>query len=376
MAARAGSGRTVVAFAAVAAILALVGAGCGGGGAESPATAAGGPPKGELTVASWPGTVAVGPHGTVAGFEGQTGVKVDYRPEVEDDERLLEELEPALENGESGGRDILVVSDWMAKLMHERGYLQELNHEDLPTVFKHMQPRLLKVDFDPGRRFSIPMSTNLIGIWINTRRAHFSSLVEFFDPGIAGEAAMSSELRESAPLVMQAEGEQPDKASTAEWLAAIRRIRLAAQVGQLAGLFGSEDAEGLNSGKLIAAVGRSTDAPLIHNPNVEWLVPDQGCVLSSVDMVIPVGAPNTAAALAWMNYLYRPAVAADITEHVNRISPVKGVKEVLEKRDGKRAGERPVFPRGKISRHCSDQASPPDLERVNEAWQEALEAGR
>lgn len=372
MAARAGTGRTVAVFAVVAIVLVLAGAGCGGGSGDSPGTAAGGPAKGELTVSSWPGTVAVGPRGTVAGFEAQTGVKVDYRPEVEDDERFLEELEPALESGESGGRDILVVSDWMAKLMYERGYLQELNHEDLPTVFRHMQPRLLHPAFDPQRRFSIPWQTNLIGIWINSKRALSKSVVEFFDPNYPDQMTMTAEMRESVPLVMQAEDENPVKASTADWLAAIRRIRLAAQVGQLAGLTGSEYTQGLNSGKLIAAVGRSTDAPLIHNPKVEWVVPDQGCVLSSLDMVIPVGAPNTAAALAWMNYLYRPAVAADIVEGINRISPVRGVKEVLEKRNPKLVGERPVFPRGKITRRCSDQASPPDLQRVNAAWQKAL----
>lgn len=360
--------------AVVAIALALVGAGCGAD--SGPSTAVAGPAKGEMMISSWPGMVALGLHGTVAGFEAKTKTKVRYVPEIEDDERFFRELEPQLEDGESGGRDILVVSDWMAKQMHERGYLQELNHEDLPTVFKHMQPRLLNLDFDPERRFSIPWQTNLSGIWINTRRAPFSSIVEFFDPNLPHQMTMTADMRESVPLVMQAERENPVKASTAEWLAAIRRIRLGTQVGQLAGLTGSEYAVGLNSGKLIAAVGSSADAPLIHNPNVEWIVPDQGCVLSSLDMVIPVGAPNTAAALAWMNYVYKPTVAADISEHVNRISPVKGVNEVLEKRDPEAAAEHLLFPGGKITRRCSDQASPPNLARVNEAWRGALNVGR
>ena len=45
---------------------------------------------------------------------------------------------------------------------------------------------------------------------------------------------------------------------------------------------------------------------LIENPNAEWRMPTEGCDLLVDKMVIPVGAPNTAAALAFMNFVYRP----------------------------------------------------------------------
>ena len=52
-------------------------------------------------------------------------------------------MQPQLEQGESGGRSIFVVADYMAKQMHDLGYLQEINHADLPTVFENLlaEPR-------------------------------------------------------------------------------------------------------------------------------------------------------------------------------------------------------------------------------------------
>ena len=50
-------------------------------------------------------------------------------------------------------------------------------------------------------------------------------------------------------------------------------------------------------------------------------------------MVIPVGAPNPAAAYAWMNYVYEPKNQAQITDYNYYFSPVAGVKPLLEKQD-------------------------------------------
>ena len=45
-----------------------------------------------------------------------------------------------------------------------------------------------------------------------------------------------------------------------------------------------------------------------------------------------------------MNYVYEPEVAAKIAPYVNYISPVKGVKEILEKTDPKLADNPLIFP--------------------------------
>ena len=51
-------------------------------------------------------------------------------------------------------------------------------------------------------------------------------------------------------------------------------------------------------------------------------------------MVIPKGAPNAYAAADFMNFVYDPVQAAQITAYVQYVSPVKGVKEELIKMGG------------------------------------------
>jgi spermidine/putrescine transport system substrate-binding protein len=363
---------------AAAFVLALVVAACGsdtvgGGGNGEVTTAKAGPATGKLVISNWPGYIDPGKNGTVAEFERETGVSVDYIEDINSNDGFFGKLQPQLEQGESGGRSLFVVADYMAKQMHDLGYLQEIEHGDLPTVFENLLPSLESPAFDPERKFSVPWQGGMTGIWVDTSKApEIRSVNDLFDPKYKGEVTMLDELRETVPLVMLAEGVDPAQASAQQWLDAIDKLGAAADSGQIRKFTGNEYTEDLTAGNIVAAIGWSGDASLIENENAEWRMPSEGCTRWSENMVIPVGAPNTAAALAWMNFVYRPQVAVDITEYVEYISPVQGVKELLEKRGSELAASKIVFPTEQFTRKCTGQNTPPELERVNEAWQNVL----
>jgi len=367
-----------VAAAVAVIVLALGLAACGedtvgGGGGGEVTTAKAGPVSGKLTISNWPGYIDPGKNGTVAEFEEDTGVSVDYIEDVNENEAFFGKLQPQLEQGESGGRSIFVVTDWMAKQMYDLGYLQEIDHNDLPTVFENLSSNLRSPAFDPQRKFSVPWQSGMGGIWVDTAKApQIRSVNDLFDPKYKGKVTMLGELRETVPLVMLAEGVDPVEATNQDWLEAIDRIKAAADAGQIRRFTGNDYTEDLTAGNIVAAIGWSGDASLIENENAEWRMPSEGCSLWSDNMVIPVGAPNTAAALGWMDYVYQPNVAVDVTEYVTYISPVEGVKELLEDREPKLAADPLVFPTEEFTRNCTDQDSPPDLEPVNEAWQAVI----
>src|SRR5680860_143490 len=373
-------GRTTAAIAAtVAAVVLAAGlAACGddtvgGGGNGDVTTAAAGKVKGDLTISSWPGYIDRGDDGTVPEFEKETGVSVEYIEDINDNDGFFGKLQPQLEQGESGGRSIFVVTDWMAKQMYDLGYLQEIDHDDLPTAFANLLPSLESPAFDPERKFSLPWQSGMGGIWVDTAKAPgIKSVNDLFDPKYKGQVTMLSELRETVPLLMLAEGVDPVEASNDDWLAAIDRIKSAADSGQIRRFTGNDYTEDLTAGNIVAAIGWSGDASLIENQNAEWRMPAEGCTLWSDNMVIPVGAPNTAAALGWMDFVYEPQVAADITEYVEYISPVDGVQELLEGRESELAESRLAFPSEEFTADCTDQDSPPEIEPVNEAWQEVI----
>jgi len=368
-----GRGVQIIAAALAALALALGVAACGGttggGSSDEATTAKGGEVEGDLTISNWPGYIDPGKDGTVAEFEKTTGVNLNYIEDVNDNNTFFGKLQPQLEQGESGGRSIFVVTDWMAKQMWDLGYLQEIDHNDLPTVFENLAPSLQSPSFDPQRQFSVPWQSGMTGIWVDTAKApEIKSVNDLFDPKYKGKVTMLEEMRDSVPLVMKGEGVDPEEATDEDWANTIDKIKSAAQSGQIRSFTGNNYTEELTAGNIVAAIGWSGDASIIENPNAEWLMPTEGCVLWSDNMVIPVGAPNVGAAFGWMDFVYQPEVAADLTEYITYVSPVDGVQELVAKTDPELAKDPLVFPSEEFQRNCSTQDSPPDVEAASDAW--------
>ncbi len=374
--------RTLV-VAALMLAAALVAAACGsedtiGGGNQGEVQVAkAGKPTGDITISNWPGYIDPGKNGTVAEFEDKFDVNVSHIEDVNDNVQFFGKLQPQLEQGQSGGRSLFVVTDWMAKQMYDLGYLQELNHPDLKTVFDNIRPELEKSESDPQRKFSIPWQGGLTGIWVDTKKApEIKSVDDLFDPKYKGKVTMLTEMRDTVPLILQSQGIDVDEATKEDWLAAIDRLKEAADSGQIRRFTGNEYTEDLTSGNVVAAIGWSGDASLIGREGVEWRKPTDGCDLFFDQMVIPAGAPNTAAALAFMNFVYRPEVQADIAEYVNYVTPVEGVQEILTKRDPE-LGQNPlIFPPAGLTKGCSGDPDPPgdakDQQEVTEAFQDVI----
>lgn len=362
-----------VAMIVLAAGLAACGGTTGGGNDEEVTVAKGGPVKGQLTISNWPGYIDPGKEGTVAEFEDKTGVKVDYIEDVNDNNTFFGKMQPLLEKGESGDRSIMVVTDWMAKQMWDLGYLQEIDHNELPEVFAQLTPNLESPSFDPKRQFAVPWQSGMTGLWVDKSKApEIKSVNDIFDPKYKGKITVLEEMRDTVPLVMKAEGVDPEEATNEDWEKAIDKVKSAAQSGQIRAFTGNNYTEELTAGNIVAAIGWSGDASIIQNKNAEWRMPTEGCVLWSDNMVIPVGAPNTGAAYGWMNFVYEPEVAADLTEYITYVSPVSGVKPLLEKNNPELAKDPLVFPSEEFQKNCSTQDSPPDVEKVSAAWAEAV----
>jgi spermidine/putrescine transport system substrate-binding protein len=371
-------GLGLLALAAALGLAACGGDTVGGGSEEEIQTAEAGPVEGELTISNWPGYIDLGKDGSVAEFEEEYGVSVKYIEDINDNVQFFGKMQPLLDQGESGGRDMFVVTDWMARQMYDLGYLQELPHDALGTVFENLAPQFESEGaFDPDHKFSIPWQGGMTGIWVNTSEApEITSVNDLFDPKYKGRITMLSEMRDTVPLVMRGEGVEMEEATKEDWLAAIDKLEQAVDSGQIRRITGNEYTEDLTSGNAVAAIGWSGDAYLIGRDDVEWRRPDEGCNIWFDTMVIPAGAPNEAAALEFMNFAYEPDVQADIAEYVNYVTPVDGVKEILAERDPKLAESNFIFPDDKFVKDCYPYFDPPgsaqDQQEVTEAFQEIV----
>ena len=105
------------------------------------------------------------------------------------------------------------------------------------------------------------------------------------------------------------------------------------------------------------------------NPDLRFAYAEEGCPLFTDNMMMPKGVEHAYAAETMMNYVYDPEVAATIAAYVNYISPVKGVKEILEKKDPKLAKNPLIFPPDEIAAklHPYPALSPKDEQTMQEA---------
>lgn len=370
-------------------VVTIVLAACGGGGeggigegaagSEDAETAQAGDVSGTLVISNWPLYIDTGRTGTVREFEQATGVSVEYNEDVNDNNEFFGKVQPQLSQGTSGGRSIMIVTDWMAKKMWDLGYLMKIDHADIPVATENMIDSLRSPSFDPEREFSVPWQSGMTGLVVRKDLApDVTSINDLFDPKYRGKVTMLTEMRDTVPLVMAADGVDMEDATLDDWMAAIDKLQEAVDSGQIRRFTGNDYAQDMIKGDVVAAIGWSGDAVQLQsdNPNIEYRNPDEGCSLWSDNMVIPVGAPNTAAALAWIDFVYDPEVQADITEYVNFVSPVKGVKEILLERDPEIAENQLIFPSDEFTENCFTQDSPPGgeeaLQEVEQAFQNVI----
>ena len=99
-------------------------------------------------------------------------------------------------------------------------------------------------------------------------------------------------------------------------------------------------------------------------------MPTEGCSLWSDNMVIPVGAPNVGAALRLDGLHLR---AGGQRARWPNTSPTSRRSKGCRTWSSPELAKDPlVFPQPKFTSKCTDQDSPPDIEPVNEAWQEVI----
>jgi spermidine/putrescine transport system substrate-binding protein len=242
-----------------------------------------------------------------------------------------------------------------------------------------MLPSLKNPDFDPNRDFTVPWQTGMTGLVVREDLApDIKSINDLFDPRYKGKVTVLREMRDTIPVMLLAAGIDPAEATKEQWLEQIDKLKTNVDNGQIRRFTGNDYVQDLAKGTVVAAIGWSGDAvqAQFDNPNIQYVQPTQGCALWSDNMMIPVGAPDTAAAYEFMNYVYEPENMAQIVEWVNYISPVAGVKEILEKKDPELANNELIFPSEEFLSKCSTTDSPPgeaaDVREVEVAFQNVL----
>jgi spermidine/putrescine transport system substrate-binding protein len=151
------------------------------------------------------------------------------------------------------------------------------------------------------------------------------------------------------------------------------------------GFYGNDYVDQLATGSLAVSMAWSGDvfALALDNPNLRFVVPKEGGNRWSDNMAIPLGAEHPTDAHLFMDYVYDPRIAANITEWVWYESPVEPVHEIVQEdaRDGPKylqalAQSELVFPTEETNAqtHAYKRLDEEEEQAWNDLFQEVIQA--
>ncbi|WP_109002193.1 ABC transporter substrate-binding protein [Streptomyces rishiriensis] len=301
---------------------------------------------------NWPEYIDVDDSGkrrpTLDAFRRQTGIAVTYTEDINDNDEFFGKIQPQLAAGQDTGRDLIVLTDWLAARMIRLGYVQKLDASHLPHAFANLSDQFRSPDWDPGRAYSYPWQGISTVIAFNKKALHgveVKSVSDLLDtPALKGRVGLLTEMRDTVGMTMLDMGKDPAKFTDDDYDAVLARLQKAVDKGQIRRFTGNDYTSDLSKGDLAACVAWAGDIVQLQadNPDVGYVVPDSGYMTSTDNMLIPNKARHKTNAERLIDYYYQPEPAAELAAYINYVSPVADVKPYLAKID-KSAADNPLI---------------------------------
>jgi len=286
---------------------------------------------------------------TLDAFQKESGISVTYTEDVNDNNEFFAKVRTQLEQGQDIGRDLVVLTDWMAGLWIQNGYAQKLDKSMMPNS-GNIIPSLKSVAFDPNRDYTLPWQSGIGGLGYNkaalkeaTGKDTMTTLDLLFDPALKGRVTVLSEMRDTMGCILAWQGADPGDFTEEEFYRGIDALTVQVDNGQIRQVTGNDYIAALESGDVIAVIGWSGDVFALGD-EFGFEIPESGGTLWTDNMLIPALAQHKKNAELVMNYYYDPEVAAQVAAYVNYICPVEGAQAAMEKIDPELATNEFIFP--------------------------------
>ncbi|MEV5510919.1 polyamine ABC transporter substrate-binding protein [Streptomyces orinoci] len=298
---------------------------------------------------------------TLEAFEKRSGISVKYTEEINDNDEFFGKISPALMNHQDTGRDIIVVSDWMCARYVRLGWVQEMDRAGQPHVARELDPLLRNPSFDPGRRHTVPWQSGITGIAYNRKKLgreirHTSDL---WKPDLRGRVTLLAGMDEAFALLMMGNGADVTRWTADDFHKMTDQLRRLVRERHIRRFTGNDYIKELSSGDVLACQAYSGDIIQLQadNPDIEFVVPEEGAELWAESMMIPDLARHKRSAERLIDYYYEPEVAARLAASVNYVCPVPAAREVLaasKDKDTAALADNPlIFPSAEMRRRLA-----------------------
>jgi putrescine transport system substrate-binding protein len=310
-----------------ATLLALAACGKKEGASQTTAAAAPGAEEKVLHVFNWSDYVA---EDTIKNFEAKTGIKVTY--DVFDSNDVLE---TRLLAGNSGF-DVVVPSASFLERQIKAGVFRELDKKQLPAL-SNMDPDIMQrvALHDPNNAHAVPYLWGTTGIGYNDAKIKKilgdkipDSWDYIFDPKLLAQFKECGVSVLDAPdellkVTLTWMGRDPNSEKDEDLQAAEEKLMAIRPF--IRKIHSSQYIEDLANGDICLAVGWSGDiiqarnraAEAGQNVVIKYSIPKEGTIVWFDMLAIPADAKHPQNALAFINYLMDPQVAANNSNFVS-----------------------------------------------------------
>ena len=267
-------------------------AGCSGGGDTSDSDN-----KRVVNVCSWGEYID---ESLIDEFEKETGIEVNYQTVPSN-----EELYSMLKTG-GANYDVIVPSDYMISQLIEEGMLAELNYDNIPN-FSLIGDQFKNLTYDPENKYTVPYSWGTLGIIYNKTMvdAPITSWDAMFDTKYADQVLMINNSRDALGIALMDLGYSVNTDHEEELRAAYDRLATAKQAGVYQAFIMDEIFDKMESGEAAISAYYAGDYLTMrqNNPDLEFVIPEEGSNWFVDSMCILKDAKNVEEAEAWINFM-------------------------------------------------------------------------
>ena len=260
-------------------------------------------------------------------FKQETGIDVVYE-EFETNEILY----PKISSG-AIAYDVICPSDYMIQRMIENDLLAEINFDNIPNV-KNIGKDYMEQSrqFDPENKYSVPYCWGTVGILYNKTMVDepITSWSVLWDEKYKDNILMQDSVRDAFGVTLKYLGyslnstDLDELTEARDLLIKQKPLVQAYVIDQVRDkMIGNEAAIGvIYSGEAIYTQ--------MENPDLEYVIPEEGSNIWIDSWVIPKNAENKENAEKFINFLCRPEIALMNFEYITYSTPNSEARKLIE----------------------------------------------
>lgn len=268
---------------------------------------------------------------TLTMFEEETGIKVIY-----DEFETNEIMYPKVESG-SAAYDVICPSDYMIQKMIDNQLLAELNFDNMPNAKANIGAMYYEQSrgFDPENKYSVPYCWGTVGILYNTTMVDepVTSWSILWDEKYRDSILMQSSVRDAFMVALKLKGYSANTLDETE-LAAARDL-LIEQKPLVQAYVIDQVRDKMIGGEAALGVIYSGEAIYTQreNPDLEYVIPEEGTNIWIDSWVVPANAPNKENAEKFIDFMCRGDIALMNFEYITYSTPNTAAQALIEDED-------------------------------------------